>query len=165
MHPLLSSTKQVTAIAITQMGQSSVPSPLTPAQKAALTLIANELTQFMASGAPASPPGRPPGLDRSSGLREFFEEALVALDCAAAAAEGGREIHSPTPHALVASPWWSRRRTMTVQETTDGLGPTPAMAPATALIVEAVEMMTATVAMMGAPQAEPMTPEATKEPS
>ena len=59
MHPLLSSTKRVTAIAITQMGQSSVPSPLTPAQKAALTLIANELTQFTAAGAPASPPRSP----------------------------------------------------------------------------------------------------------
>lgn len=89
MHPLLSSTKQVTAIAITQMGQSSVPSPLTPAQKAALTLIANELKQFTASGAPTSPPGRPRGLDRSSGSPGFFEEALVALDCAGAVLEGG----------------------------------------------------------------------------
>jgi len=59
---------------------------------------------------------------------------------------------------------------MTVQETTTDLGPTLAMAPATALIV-AVEMMTATVAMMAATQgvveaeAETMTPEATTEPS
>jgi hypothetical protein len=51
LHPIVNNdTKKVTAVAITQMGLSGTPHLLSPAQRAALALITNELKQFKAAG-------------------------------------------------------------------------------------------------------------------
>jgi hypothetical protein len=84
MHPLLERGKKVTAVAITPMGSSGTPSPLTPAQRAALALITNELTQFKASWADG-----PVARDSNSDGRQALEAISVGIECGVAAVEGG----------------------------------------------------------------------------
>src|SRR5580704_10576532 len=51
LHALVNSAKKVTAIAVTQMGSGPNPLPLTPAQRSAFGVIANELKQAKSSNA------------------------------------------------------------------------------------------------------------------
>jgi hypothetical protein len=86
MHPLLNNAKKVTAVAVTQMGGSGTPLPLTPAQKTALRQITNELKQFRASGA-ANPPAT--GRTARISLKGILEAVDAGIACGAAGAELG----------------------------------------------------------------------------
>jgi hypothetical protein len=85
------STQKVTGIAVTQMGSSATPSPFTPAQLSAFSLITNELKQFQASlpasaNVPAANTPLPKGVKRESSI---FSGIMFVLSCGAAAVEGG----------------------------------------------------------------------------
>jgi hypothetical protein len=85
------STQKVTGIAVTQMGSSATPSPFTPAQLSAFSLITNELKQFQASlpasaNVPAAKTPLPKGVKRESSI---LSGIMFVLSCGAAAVEGG----------------------------------------------------------------------------
>jgi hypothetical protein len=85
------STQKVTGIAVTQMGSSTTPSPFTPAQLSAFSLITNELKHFQASlpasaNVPAANTPLPKGVKRESSI---FSGIMFVLSCGAAAVEGG----------------------------------------------------------------------------
>lgn len=87
------STKQVTGIAVTQMGGSDTPEPFTPTQQAAFALMTSELKQFQAAndadaavGEPAPPP-KDRELKSTAGW--ILGLAVYVLDCGAAIGEGG----------------------------------------------------------------------------
>jgi uncharacterized membrane protein YgcG len=84
MHPILNDARKVTAVAVTQMGSSVTPSPLTPAQRAALALITNELKDLEASVAANAFVARD-----SADAGRAIDDILALISCAAAAAEGG----------------------------------------------------------------------------
>jgi hypothetical protein len=86
-------TQKTTGVAVIQMGSSNrTPSPFTPEQRSAWSLIANELQQYQALNAPKPAvatevkvtDAAPPGPDAGS----WITATLAALACAVAAGQG-----------------------------------------------------------------------------
>lgn len=89
LHPVTDKANKLTAVAVTQMGPAGSPSPLSTAQRAALTMMVNELKEYKASRG-AGPKRR--DVDVGDVLRGMGEAVDTGIACGLAGAELGVNV-------------------------------------------------------------------------